>query len=91
MKQTTKNKNVLKALNVIAQTLTKSPVIHAHCINVRVFAEIGGDTFTMDAKIHYSDSLPVTELFGGKSLLYTFDFNYLLKFCIVKGLQLTIA
>ena len=91
MKQTTKNKKVIKALNVIAQTLTQTPVIHAYCVNVRVYAEIGGDTFTTDAKIYYSDYLPITELFGGKNLLHTFDFNLLLKFCINKGLQLTIA
>ena len=90
MKQTTKNKKVVKALNVIAQTLTGTPVIHTHFINVRVYAEIGGDTFTTDAKIYYSESLPITELFGGKNLLHTFEFNYLLKFCIVNGILLTI-
>ena len=91
MKQTTKNKKVVKALNVIAQTLTQTPVIHGHYVNVRLYAEIGGDTFTTDAKIYYSDYLPITELFESKNLLHTFEFNYLLKFCINKGLQLTIA
>ena len=91
MKTSTKAKKVIKALNVIAQTLTQSPVIHAYYVNVRVYAEIGGNTFTTDAKIYYSDHLPITELFGGKSLLYTFEFNYVLNFCIKNGIQLTIA
>ena len=86
-----KNKKVFKALNVIAQTLTQTPVIHAYCVPVRMYAEIGGDTFTTDAKIYYSDSLPITELFGGKNLLHSFEFNYLLNFCVKNGFQLTIT
>ena len=91
MKQTTKIKKVVKGLNLIAQTITQTPVIHAYNVPVRVYAEIGGDTFTTDAKIYYSDSLPITELFGGKNLLHTFEFNYVLNFCIKNGIQLTIA
>ena len=88
MKQTTKTKKVVKALNVIAQTITQSPVIHSQYVNVRIYAEIGGDTFTADAKIYYSDS--ISELFVGKSLLYTFEFNYVLNFCIKNGFQLVL-
>ena len=91
MKTATKTKKVIKALNVIAQTITQIPVIHAYSVPVCVYAEIGGDTFTTDAKIYYSDYLPITELFGGKNLLHTFEFNYLLKFCVNNGIQLTIA
>ena len=91
MKTATKTKKVIKALNVIAQTITQIPVIHANCVMVRIYVEIGGDTFTTDAKIYYSDSLPVNELFDGKNLLHSFEFNYLLKFCVNNGIQLTIA
>ena len=91
MKTATKTKKVLKALNVITQTVTQTTVIHAHCVNVRIYAEIGGHTFTTDAKIYFSDSLPVNELFIGKNLLHTFEFNYLLNFCIKNGIQLAIA
>ena len=90
MKTATKTKKVIKALNVIAQTLSQTPVIHAYYVNVRIYVEIGGDTFTTDAKIYYSDHLPITELFDGKNLLHTFEFNYLLKFCIKNGFLLTI-
>ena len=51
MKTATKIKKVVKALNVIAHTLTQNTVIHAYSISVRMYAEIGGDTFTTDAKI----------------------------------------
>ena len=91
MKSTTKIKKILRALNVIAQTLTQTTVIHANFVTVRIYAEIGGVTFTTDAKIYYSDFSPINELLDGKNLLHTFDFNYLLKFCINKGLQLTIT
>ena len=91
MKSATKIKKILRALNVIAQTLTQSPVIHAYCAPVRVYAEIGGVTFTTDAKIYHSDWSHIKELLDGKSLLHTFEFDYLLKFCVKNSIQLTIA
>ena len=54
MKTTTKIKKILKALNAIAQTITLIPATHAHFVVVRVYAEMGGNTFTTDAKIYYS-------------------------------------
>ena len=91
MKSATKIKKVVKALNVIAHTLTQNTVIHAYSVSVRMYSEIGGDTFTTYAKIYYSDSLPITELFAGKNLMHSFEFNYLLNFCIKNGFLLTIT
>ena len=90
MKQTTKNKKVVKALNVIAQTITQIP-IHAHFVVVRVYAEIGGETFTANGTIYYSDYSRLKELLDGMNLLHTFEFNNLLKFCVKNNIQLTIA